>query len=179
MTKIFSQTTKRKKAFGKKGNAIADSLLVLIFLGMFIYVLIMGKSMISDIASEITEEKGWSSNTSKIVSDLDSDYGSLWDGIFIFIFIGLWIAALTFAFFLDTNPIFMILTVVAMASVLLVAGELANTYDEFVSNDANMESIATSSFPMANALLDNWLIAAIVVGFSILVVLYSKRQMGS
>lgn len=172
---IFSG--RKRKAFGKKGNAIADTLLIVIVLGMLPFVLLYGKSMVSDITSEITIANGWSNETVEITNDLNDDYGSLWDGIFIFVFVGLWLASLAFAFLLDSHPIFMILTVLAMVGVLIVAGEIGNTYETFIGSDGTIEAIATTNFPMMNALLNNWLIVAVVVGFSLIIVLYAKNKL--
>lgn len=173
---IFSK--RKKTVFGKKGNAVADTLLIVIVLGVLPFVIIYGKSMVDDITNELTVDNGWSNETVTIANEVNDDYGSLWDGIFIFVFVGLWMASLAFAFLLDSHPIFMIITVLAMVGVFIVAGEIANVYESFVNTDATMDVIATTHFPMTNALLDNWFVVSIIVGFSIVIVLYAKNKLG-
>lgn len=161
----------------KKGNAVLDSLFIIVILFVAIISIIIARVVLTDLNTDIQADATLSNLTKSTVQAESDRFGNLFDGIFIFVFVLLWIAALIASFMIDTHPIFLIFTLILMIFVFIVAAFMGNVYEE-VTADSDLAT-AIASFPMANYIWTHMLIVIICVGASMILSLFAKNRWGS
>ena len=81
------------------------------------------------------------------------------------------------SFNIDAHPIFFAVTAVLMVFVIMLGGFGANMYEEVTDDDEL--SVYESSFPMTHFVMSNFFVVVIVVGFSVVVMMFAKTRMGA
>lgn len=161
----------RKK---KKANAVLESLTILIVLVLMGIVSVVTYMAFDQVNTDILADSDMNVEAQNISNDLFSIYPELFDNLFLFAF-GLFILFLIVStFFLDTHPIFFILTVIALISVFLVGMLLTNVYDDLMM-DSSLASYA-NSFTYTGWIISNSVPIIIVLGFLIAIILYAKSR---
>jgi hypothetical protein len=158
----------------KKGNVFLDTLTVLISLVVIGLVIFVVYSAYKPIAEQMDSSTDLDSTAKKVTNDLNDRYPAVWDSLFVFIFVLLWITVLISSFFIESNPAFFIVSLIILVIVLILAIFLGNSY-EMIMQDATMSGIS-AQFPMTNFILSHILIFTLAVGVSIAIVLYAKGQ---
>src|SRR6056297_1566247 len=98
---IFSNTKQMLKH--KKGNAILDTAMVIIVLIVMGVLTIVTWSVWGDISPQIYEDVNDTTEATESLDVIDDNYSSLFDGILLFIFLGLWIMTLVASWMIDTH----------------------------------------------------------------------------
>lgn len=162
----------RSSVFGcKKGNALSDGLIILIsifvLLIFFAFSYSAYTSTYSDIQADLTNTEAIALHT-----DYNDRIPETLDSALVFAFVLLWAGAVILAFFIDTHPIFFILTMLLLIGVLMVGGILSNTYQELILDDTSLGS----SFPMMTFIMRHLVSFIIGVVISIVISLYAKSK---
>jgi|2_EtaG_2_1085320.scaffolds.fasta_scaffold94471_2 hypothetical protein len=160
----------------KKGNAILDVIFIIIFIFGFALSTIIGYKFFLDINEDLQDQDTFNNQSKEILNDLEGKYPSLFDGAFLVILIFLWIAGIVASFMVDTNPIFLVATVVMMVFVLFLATVFSNAYEEVTDNDGLYS--ATQEFPITDFLMGNLYTIALIMGMTIIIVLFGKFKAG-
>jgi len=159
----------------KKANAILDTPALLItifaigFASMVVYNL-WQTDLMPDLVNNVNTSNAEINATIEIIDDR---YPSLMDGVFAFIFAGLWIAAIIGSLMIDTHPVYFIIAFLLLVGVLIFGVYASNAFQTIVADDPGLSSL-TDDFPITYFILSNMLIVALVVGISIMVSLYGK-----
>jgi hypothetical protein len=157
----------------KKGNAVLDLILLSIFLVTLGIVIMTFNPFLNQFNDEFQLEEH--ANESKaILQEQTEAYSNNWDGMFLMIFILLWIVLLFGAWQLDSHPVFFIITIILMTFAFMVAMTLGNVYEDYMSTDYVMAY--AHDFPMMNYLMTHYLQVAIVIGFSVIIVMFAKTR---
>ncbi len=168
---IFSSGKRMLK--NKKGNAILDTAMVVVVVVIFALLSIITWSVWEDIypdmSEEITTEEGQAS-----LDVINDRYPALFDGLFLFVFIGLWIMTLVASFMIDSHPIFFAISLVLFIIVLIGSVYIGNFYEEIITDSSFND--AYEDFPATHFILTNLLMFSIVIGTSIMLVLYGKSR---
>jgi len=122
-----------------------------------------------DMSEEITTEEGQAS-----LDVINDRYPALFDGLFLFVFIGLWIMTLVASFMIDSHPIFFAISLVLFIIVLIGSVYIGNFYEEIITDSSFND--AYEDFPATHFILTNLLMFSIVIGTSIMLVLYGKSR---
>ena len=158
----------------KKGD-ITDSLAFL----LTIFILAVGFFILAWIIPTITSGLNQANlnNTVEGANAINqlNDYGL--NGIqrgFFFLFIGLCIAELISAYFVDTHPIWLFLYIIILAITIILAAYLGNTYESLI----NLSAFNGFQQGYITAIMQN--IIKIVIGITSLsmVIIFSKFAMG-
>lgn len=161
----------------KKANAIIDGIMVIVVLFAFLIMTFFGQYILNMYNDDVSADVDMSNTSKEIVSEHNTRYTSLFDNFFLVIFIFVWALVLIASFKIDTHPVFFIFTLILLIVVFIIAAELGNTYEELVS-DAELSGIAVQ-YTIANYIMTHLLTVAIVIGFSIVLVLFGKNRMGT
>lgn len=158
----------RKGQIGTEVIVIVVVIIVMIMIGLFF------NSIISDFNADVQNTEGFHNVTKEEVDFVSDSYPSTVDNMIAIAFVLLWIGTLISAFFIDSHPIFFVFSLIILIVILVVCAILTNSYAEIVasseiSGDENL-------FPISNFIMNNLLIVGVVVGFSILAVLYGKNR---
>ena len=162
-----------RNTVSKKGNAVLDLLLLSIFLVTLGIVIMTFNPFLNEFNDEFQLEEH--ANESKAILQEQTDaYSNNWDGMFLMIFILLWIMLLFGAWQLDSHPVFFIITIILMTFAFMVAMTLGNVYEDYMSTDYVVNY--AHDFPMMNYLMTHYLQVAIVIGFSVIIVMFAKTR---
>lgn len=170
--KIFSN----KRGRSKKGDFIGDGLLLLLALPIIAMIIIVVKGPLNDINTDIQASD--MPNVSKQISaQSESRYGPVWDAAIVFAIFGMILGIAILSFFLDSHPVFIIIALIVIPTLLFLAALVSNVFFDTIESDTTFESIASTDFSMTKALLDNWLLLAIGALTMIGIALYAKTRL--
>jgi len=158
---------------GKKANAFVDSLTIVIVLFVFGLISVLTYSFLQDFNSDI-QSSDLNNATKERVEILSNDYPSFMDSFFLVALILLWIGSLIASYVVDSNPLFLIVTIFLLIFLLFFGGVMSNAWDE-ISSEGEIE---VNAFPVTNWVLSNLVIIVLIIGFSIAIVLYGKQSGG-
>lgn len=159
----------------KKANAIFDTFTLTIILFMLSLFTIIGLVAFNMINTDIQADSDLDASTKLVVSDINTGYSNWFDNGFLMAFIILWIATLIASFMIDSHPIFFVVSLVLLIFILMLSVFIGNIYEEVTTSDELLIQ-ATASFPITNWIMTHLLLISIIVGFSVLIVLYSKLK---
>ena len=132
--------------------------------------------MVADQFRSATNASGIFNNNNysrQVVEDQDANLPRVFDGMFITVFFGLWIASIVGAFIIDAHPVLAFTIFFFAAVYIIVAAALGNTYQD-ASNSATF-SAYSPQMPMAKFIFDNIVAAGVVITFSVFLALYAKQ----
>lgn len=158
----------------KKGNAITDTILVMVVLFIFVILAMTTYKWLGDVNDDIQADADLTNQSKEVTQNIYDRYPSVLDGLFIFLLGLLWILVLVASFMIDSHPIFFAVTLVLLVLLLIVAGLLSNAYSEFMEID-DMTGIS-SSFPMTHFIMSNFLVTCIVIALTVALVLFGKNR---
>jgi len=158
----------------KKANAVADGAVTIVGLFVFAIICIVGFSIFTEMNTDIQSMDDMSNSSKELTDDLHTQYPGLFDGLFAFVLVALWISSVVLSFFIDSHPIFLVISVILITFVLLAGAYVSNTYAEITTDAAFVD--AASSFPITNFIFDNLLIVILVMTTSVLISLYAKTR---
>jgi hypothetical protein len=164
------------RSSNKKGNAVTDSLTVMIVLFIFGIMSITAYMTFDSINTDIQAAPDLDSNTKATSQNLYNNFAPTLDAAFLMAFVLFTIFAIVSVFFLDTHPVYFILAVILLFAVFIVGGFLANAWDDVMSEDTlapYANDFRASSFIMGH-LLES--LGGVVV--LILIALFAKFRSG-
>lgn len=164
------------RSSNKKGNAVTDSLTVMIVLFIFGIMSITAYMTFDSINTDIQAAPDLDPVSKQTSQNLYNNFAPTLDAAFLMAFVLFTIFAIVSVFFLDTHPVYFILAVVLLFAVFIVGGFLANAWDDIMSDDTlapYANDFRASSFIMGN-LLES--LGGIVV--LILISLFAKFRSG-
>lgn len=156
----------------KRGNAVLDVILIIIVLFTLGLIIVIGNDAFVPLYGDVVNDTTFSNESQTVAQDHLNTDTSLWDNIFIMVFVLLWIGALLASFMIDSHPIFFVLTLILLIGVIIAAGILANAYEELGEDSL----INASSYPKTTFILTNLLTFVIAIGLSIGLVLFAKNR---
>jgi len=157
----------------KKSNAILDTITVLIVIVVFGMISIFGWKIWDDLEAD-TREAITDPDANESLNVINDRYPETLDGLFIFVLVGFWIIALIASYMIDAHPIFFGISIFLLVFILVAVIHIGNFYEEIMADD-DMTGM-TDVFPMTNWVLSHMLITFIVIGTSIMLVLYAKLR---
>jgi hypothetical protein len=157
-----------------KKKAQLELLFMIAVLFMIGLVAFVGYRMFTEINTDMQADNTISAEAKAASSSLYSRFPSIFDSGFIFVFVIIWISILVSSYFIDSSPAFFIISLILFAFTIVVALGLNEGY-EAILQDSEFSTYNTV-FPMTNYIISNLPLVAVIVGFSILIVLYAKAR---
>lgn len=159
---------------GKRGNLALGIILVIIVLVIFGIVSFIGKVVTSEMNDAIQLDDDLPQNSKDVMAQQNTQWGGLFDGIFLGVFVLFWLGLVLSSFLIDTHPVFFVLTLVMMIFIFMVAAFAGNVYEE-LTTDGDFEQYRPS-FPATNWIFSHMLELIIGVFFTSAVALYAKSR---
>jgi flagellar biosynthesis protein FlhB len=166
----------RKNGFfrgSKKGNAVVDTILVIVFLFGFAIFSVTGYVIYSNIQSDLVTSVD-NQEAKDLANDLNTNYPLWFDGAFIMAFVLLWLFVLGASLFVDTHPMFFVLAILMFVFVIVVAAVLSNSFEE-IGDEQEYQAIQ-SDFAKTFYIMDHLVEFTMAIIFSIGGVLYGKSR---
>lgn len=154
----------------KKGS-VQDVFFIAGFVFLIAITFVIGWMMMSKLNENI-QVSTFSDSGKQIVANTNNKYVSWFDGIFLTVFLLLWAITLILAYQIDTQPVFFIFTIVIFGILAIITAVLGNTFYDFASN-AGISDYA-SAFTIIPFVMNNYVQAMVVCGFSVALVIYAK-----
>ena len=156
----------------KRGNLFFDSVVgsVLLFTGIVVtFIMIM---FVSDVNEMWQDEDSLSNYSKEVMEQTDSNMAPLFDNLFLFFLLGLWLAMLLTAFLIDTHPAFFFVSLLMTIVIIVVGMYLTEAYTEVVGEGEF--AVVSSEMPKMHYIMSNLPIFLFIMGVSTAVVLYGK-----
>lgn len=158
-----------------KGNASIEIIIIVAILFAFSIAAIFVYDFFNDIMDDVTNDPDISATATAPTEGLQARYPKLFDTGYIIILAALWLAAIVSAFQIDSYPIFLGISVLALIIVLIVPPILGNAFEETFADET--ASGLTDDFPAMYFIMTHILEISIIIGASVLVALYAKSRM--
>lgn len=165
-----------KLVFNKKGNVLLETFFIILVLFVVGITGIVSYKFFGTINDDIQKDLDLDSDAREEFNHLHTRFPSTMDGIFAVCFGLLWIMTIIAAFLIDSHPVFFVVSIVILLSLLFVGGLISNVYEEIETDD--MLSDSASSFPITSWILTHLLHVMVVLGGSIALALYGKSKVG-
>lgn len=157
----------------KKANVFFEGLSIFHAIIMLIIFGIIGLMLFTDLNVDFQADPDNGAFSKELMQEAYDQYPSMWDDIIIIVFVGMWLFALISAFFIDTHPLFFVVSAILLVLLLIFIVYISNgAYDIFI--DGDFETYY-SQFPKTAFIFEHILTVMIVIGASVLVTLYARR----
>ncbi len=160
----------------KKGNVALDLIILIIVIFSFATAGVFLNLMMSEMNTSIQNDTSISVEGKALMQEKTTGFPILVENLFLLIFFGLWVVMLITAWFADTHPIFFIFTAILIVFVTIIGMNVSNTYQE-ITADAALTASA-DMFPNINFIMGNLGVVLLVMGFSVIMVLFGKSRYG-
>ena len=156
----------------KKGS-YGDLFYILMVVVVCAFFFVIGWVMFSKVNDEF-QVKGLSTEGKEIMQTSTDRYVETFDGLFLTIFVTLYIAAVILAWNIDASPVFFFLSLVVFGVLVLLAAVFGNSFYIFSIN----ENIATyaNDFTIIPLVMNYFVQIFVVLGFGLAGVMYAKTR---
>ena len=113
---------------------------------------------------------------SKAILDTGVSAFGVFDYMFLFFAFGLGAFSIVSAFYINTNPVFFIFSIILMAIMVTISANVTNIFDAFATSSV-FEPIA-ANFPYITTFMRNLPLFFLVIGIIIAVVMHAKPNIG-
>lgn len=153
-------------------GSVLDLIIVFVILGVTMLMLILGLKIYNEGFAEKwpTTAVGNATKTGMLASLDVLNYGML------FLAIGLVVALVVSAFFIQTHPIFFLISIVILIFVVMASAPISNAFMEMATSDSL--SAEAAQYDVATHVVGNIPLIAVVGGFLIIIALYAKPSGG-
>ena len=156
----------------KKGNVWVEALTVIIIIVVFDMLNIFANYVGDEINTDFQSDDSHSTEAKDTMQQLQSNHSNLMDNMLLMAFVLLVIFVIVAAYFVDSHPIFFVITLIILIFVLVVAAMLANVYDDVMLDDTI--SSTANKFTYTSWILGNLLPIGIAIVFILIVVIFIK-----
>jgi hypothetical protein len=155
-----------------KRGSILDVIIIMVFLVLFAITIPFIGEIYDDTATDLNESLNLNSSYVVYMEEHKDNYVSVWDGFFVFIFIGLVIGSLIGSALIRTFPALFVASIFLMVIVGVMSGYMANFYEDIVSDD----DIAPYALAMPKTyfIMENYVLFITIVLVLDAIVMYSK-----
>ena len=157
----------------KRGNAVIDGATLVVLFVIFGLASIFGYMIFDDLNTNIISE--FSDQEAKDTEErLHATFPGLMDGLFLFAFILFVIFVVVSVFFLDTHPVFFIISVVMLLGVFVAGMLLSDSFGEIMT-DGDVAPYA-DEFPKITWIMSHLVELIIGISFLTMIALFAKYR---
>lgn len=155
-----------------KRGSVVDLLYVLLAMFVLAIVVVIGYTMFSGITTELTNQFPDSTTATKTATTLPNMYLA-YNTLFMVIFVFGMLAALVSALFVQTHPVFGVVSIILMILFTFFAAVLSNAYQDFEATSTDAQRFNMVSYFWAHA--PKIMLLGLVL---VIIVLYAKTRQG-
>jgi len=157
----------------KKGNIFFEGITILVVVVVFVILAVVGNNVYDSVNTEIQADPDVSTEAKDMLGERTTEYPKIIDGMVVFLIVGLWIAAVAFAYFIETSPLFFIISVILLVIVLVIGAILSNAFQELTTEEGLTD--APTAFPMSYFIISHIVETLLVITISIAIALFAKQ----
>lgn len=158
----------------KKGSVLFDMIyiaLMVFFIGM---CFVVGWLFFSKVNDQFQASPDISTEGKAIMSNTNTRMTTWLDGVFLTVFIGLYIGSLILAFQIDSHPIFFPISIIIFIILIIVSAVLGNTFYQFAA-DSQITPYA-EGFTIIPFAMNHFVQIILVMGFGLSWVMWGKLR---
>ena len=159
----------------KKGNAVIDGITVIVILFCFATISIVGYFAFSEIYADMSVDADLHPEALAVTQDMYDGHSNLMDNLILMAFVLFTLFTILSAFMLDTHPIFFIISVILLVAVFVVAGLMANVFDDVMS-ESTLAPYA-NEFVYTSWIMGHLLEVSIAIVFMVTIAMFIKFKM--
>jgi len=160
----------------KKGSTPLDVLVGAVMFLAFAVIIVLSFKFLSEINTEIQSDTDFNPEAQANLQQTTSQFPLYMDNAFLITVVLFWVFIIISSFFIDTYPVFFIVSFLFLIFVFVVGMYLGNTYEDVMS-DGELTTFA-DSFPKMAWIMSHLLLVLIVIGSSSALALYSNSGGG-
>lgn len=160
----------------KKGNAIVDTITVIVVLFAFATTIVLGLHVFGEFNDTIQDNDFFGNESKNISQNQKDNYPELMDNLFFMGFILLVLFVMVASFMVDTHPAFFIFAVIMMAAVFVVAFFIANGYEDIMETDTLSDD--ANQFNKIGWIMTHLLEISIGMAFMVTIILFIRYRQG-
>ena len=155
----------------KKGNAVLDSLVIIIVLVTMAIIGIFSSQIMQTINTSIQSSNLNTAGKTSLATNT-AQSSSVFDGIYVTVFVLMWALLLFGSYNISTKPAIFALFLILFAIVIFVGLALANAADA-IANDTLLSQYA-NTMPMTLFIIDHFALVIVFVITSVALTLWGK-----
>lgn len=159
----------------KKGNMLSIILIMSVCLVLAMGIIITGVFM-SRVNEQVQSMDFIDAHTKEVEQGINDKYIPVFDGFFLTFLIGSIIASVIGAYFINSHPLFFIITIILFIFAIIIAMIISNIYAS--ASAPEIIYAYAQNFPVINYVMNN--LVSILVGYVILisVAMYAGKERG-
>lgn len=162
--------------YNKKGNINIELLFLLLVVFIFVISTFTGRYILNELNDEAQIDTTLHNESKEVFSDMTNRYDGIMDNAFLLFFILIWVGMLIGASQIDTHPIFFVISIIVLIFLLIVAALIGNYYEELEAEDEFLNY--GDSLPIIDYVMGHLVLFMLIIGSSIIIVLYGKSKVG-
>lgn len=170
---VSSLTLKYKLFKNRRASWIDIFFIIVIMFGVAVSTLI-GWMLMDNVNTEF-QSKLSSTQAKTMMQENHDRYVGTFDGIFLFVFFGAFIATMIGSLFIDTHPAFFFISLVLLVVACVIGAVLSNAYYEIETND-KLSALATD-FTYIPFVMQYYVHIIIFMVCAISIALYAKSRL--
>ena len=162
-----------------KGQVFLDVVVIAIVLMVAAFLFVFLYMVNNQITQALVAEDDFNSSTvqGQMLNEWDGALPTTFDNVFIVMFVLFWIFIIVSSIFIDSHPVFIIISFILLIILLTVVGVISNSYESFIM-DGDIYTY-TSAFPKTNYVMEHLLLFLVFIGFSGLITIFGKNRWGA
>lgn len=160
----------------KKGSTPLDVLVGVIMFLAFAITVVFAFKVLSEINTEIQADTDFNNVSKTSMQSVTVQFPQYMDNAFLMMVILFWVFIIVTSFFVDTYPVFFIISFLFLIFVFIIGMYMSNAYEEVVSESG--VSTFADSFPKMNWIMEHLLMVIMVIGASSALALYANSGGG-
>lgn len=168
-----------EKIYGRKLNkrgSLQDILLLGVIGLVFALILLIGFKFMDEFNTQVQGMDDIPTEAKTASTTLLNYYPTLMDNMFLFLVVGLGIAAIVLASLVRVHPVFIGLYLIALIIVIILAGVFSNMYTE-IAADPQLSGLA-AQLVTTSLFMTYWPIVIGVLGSIMAIIMYKQWQNG-
>lgn len=174
MVRRKNENARRALTFsGSKKGQVQDIVVAFVWIMIIVVGMIVGIKLLGSINTEFQDSEQISDQAKDSIGTFSGRFANIMDGSFVLIFAVIVLFLIISVFFVDSHPVFFVVTLPLFVGVVLINAFLINMVIS-VGSSTGLAS-AFDQMEMTQFLAANWIGIIIFVGFAVMVIFFGKR----
>ena len=161
-----------KSKFNKRGS-VQDALFIGIMGVMIVIGLVLAAFVYSQLSTALSTNIDLPVEVSEPQDEFSAKFPRMLDAMFLIVLIGAYLGTFVLSFFIDSHPVFFVITALVFSGTIIVVPFLLNAYQTFAATQGIATTITT--MPITAYIMNHYLQFTIVMWGLVAIGIYSKR----
>jgi hypothetical protein len=165
---------RKNRLFSRRGNVVLDNIWFLVAIFMVAAIIFFAKDPLDDIVDDIQGSADISADAKAASATISDSYVSVWDGFMLFFYIMFIIGMLISVWWIDTHPIFFVISLFGLLMLFVAAVAMGESYEEMLEDD-ELGAIA-NQFSFTGWLMENIVLQLVAISLTVMIAMFFKMR---